>query len=914
MKRISLYVIIFGLFICFVAPVFGQQITAANPNVTPKQAVENVLLGGGVSAFNIKYNGSTALANNLQNPVKKFLYGGSVFPLSEGVLLTSTSASTVTGDPDLFSIANYGNPAGNKTPTNGVIIEFDFIPTGDTLSFSYVFTSSEYTSYTCSSFNDVFGFFISGPGISGPYSNNSKNIAIVPNSNNIPVGINTVNSGNAGFNSPSNCSQADPNWQANSIYFTTGYNSVYNMSSSPFSGYNGSTKELIAGVKVICGQVYHIKLAISNVTDTALDSGVFLKAGSFVSASTVDINVSNLTSTIMDTVLVEGCDQGQVCFSRAITDATDELVTHFQLSGTATQGLDYAQLSPGDSIVFAPGQTEICLPIIPYDDGIHEGLEQLIISAYSINACGDTLFSSGSVWFADKPQTPAPDAGPDIVVCNGEMGQLNGTVTSATNTIKWTYTGPGTIVFSPNNTSLNPQISMSTPGTYQLFLKETNDTCNLVGIDTMIVIYDEIYIQVSNDTIVCQNGTASLSASAQGYGNIDFHWNQTADLGPNQMVSPLTATGYTVYAESEKGCKSQTKTIQVDMYAPISAISSPSQTICPGDTVKIEAFPSGGIGAPYSYTWIDRNGNFVSNNNPIDVSPVETGNYSVTITDGCESSPFVSISEVIVGIIPEIKISVVDPAICQPAVFELYNETDATSLDETYWFISDGQSFMNNDNIDVKLVNAGYYDVTVKIVTHEGCTDSATVKNMLTVYPKPVADFTYYPNPVTNLDTKVHFQNGTKNGVSYEWFMDDASPNYSTDIDPEVQYPEYVVGDYYVQLIATSEHGCKDTIDGIVRIFPDVIIYAPNTFTPDGNEFNPVWNVYMDGVDINDITIEIYNRWGEQVWESHDLSIGWDGTYNHQLVKQGTYVWKIRAKNLVTDEIHEWVGHLNVLY
>src|SRR5690606_39091386 len=104
------------------------------------------------------------------------------------------------------------------------VLEFDFIPTGDTISFNYVFASSEYNSFTCTQYNDAFGFFLSGPGINGPFSNNAVNLAVVPNTT-IPITVNTVNSGSpTGGGSASTCAAADPNWQANSQYFVGNQN------------------------------------------------------------------------------------------------------------------------------------------------------------------------------------------------------------------------------------------------------------------------------------------------------------------------------------------------------------------------------------------------------------------------------------------------------------------------------------------------------------------------------------------------------------------------------------------------------------------------------------------------------------------------------------------------------------------
>jgi gliding motility-associated-like protein len=101
------------------------------------------------------------------------------------------------------------------------------------------------------------------------------------------------------------------------------------------------------------------------------------------------------------------------------------------------------------------------------------------------------------------------------------------------------------------------------------------------------------------------------------------------------------------------------------------------------------------------------------------------------------------------------------------------------------------------------------------------------------------------------------------------------------------------------------------TYDVIVN--PDINLYVPNTFTPDNDKFNDEWFIFINGIDIYDFELVVFNRWGEIVWESRNPNKGWNGTYNGQPVPEGTYVWQISAKQLFIDKRHAWRGHLNVL-
>ncbi|RYM36049.1 T9SS type B sorting domain-containing protein [Brumimicrobium glaciale] len=394
------------------AGTFAQQLNLVQPTMTPLQAVENVLLGAGINAFNITYNGSAALANQVQQGVKRFKNTDPNFPISGGVLMHTSGAPNIS-DPDLAMITP--NPI-----TNGSIIEFDFVPSGDTLSFNYIFSSTEYSGFTCSNYNDVFGFFISGPGINGPFSNNGINIATVPGSNNIPVGINSVNSGSpTGGGSASNCAAIDPNWQANSVFFTLTHNTIYTAAGQPMSSYNGSTVLLPANSNLSCSDTFHIKLAISNCFDTGLDSGVFLEANSF-SSNLIDISIQT-SADYSDTLLIEGCMEATVAFTRPSTNLNDTLVIDIQVGGTADTLTDYPVFAPGDSLIFLPGVDTIFVTISPIDDGVAEGPESIIISAYSITVCGDTVYSYGTIWIDDKPNTTTIASDTTILCANDSV-------------------------------------------------------------------------------------------------------------------------------------------------------------------------------------------------------------------------------------------------------------------------------------------------------------------------------------------------------------------------------------------------------------------------------------------------------------------------------------------------------------
>ena len=369
--------------------VFSQSVVVSNAQ-TPTQLINNVLLGMGVTASNITINGSPLNANNAQGNVVSFTNTNPAFPISSGLLLTTGNAIAAQGPNNSTNLSNnlpatasvasdpHLNILAAGTVTNGVVLEFDFIPTGDTLNFRYIFGSEEYPEFSPSTYNDAFGLFLWGPGITGPYAlagySNGANIATIPGG--IPVTINNV--GDA----------------SNTQYY------VFNDNGSTYGNaiqYDGTTVLLTAAASVQCNQTYHIKLAISNVSDQAYDSGVFLEANSF-SSNVVDVAVATVSG---DTTIIEGCNFADIVFTRPEGNMLDTLSIIYTIGGTATEGVDYANLM--DTIIFLPGVDTVIVNLTPLQDNIIEGYESVIISVNIINPCGDTIVSSGTIYVWDGP-------------------------------------------------------------------------------------------------------------------------------------------------------------------------------------------------------------------------------------------------------------------------------------------------------------------------------------------------------------------------------------------------------------------------------------------------------------------------------------------------------------------------------
>lgn len=170
---------------------------------------------------------------------------------------------------------------------------------------------------------------------------------------------------------------------------------------------------------------------------------------------------------------------------------------------------------------------------------------------------------------------------------------------------------------------------------------------------------------------------------------------------------------------------------------------------------------------------------------------------------------------------------------------------------------------------------------------------------------QPNADFTYLS---TNLieGLPISIQNLTTNAFVYDWFFSDGGTS-------SIMHPTHVfdsAGTYYVTLIAEDAKGCIDSITKPIFIEKEFYIYIPNTFIPDDDRFNEYFSGSFIGV--KTIEIFVFNRWGEQIYESKDLNFKWDGTYQGREVQQGTYSWLLKFKR-DAGNTEVLTGHINVL-
>lgn len=183
-----------------------------------------------------------------------------------------------------------------------------------------------------------------------------------------------------------------------------------------------------------------------------------------------------------------------------------------------------------------------------------------------------------------------------------------------------------------------------------------------------------------------------------------------------------------------------------------------------------------------------------------------------------------------------------------------------------------------------------------------------TLQNYICVVPRAEASFmtTDYVQSIS--DPTFQFINTSQNATSYVWEFGDG--NTSTLLNPAHTYGNDP-GSYTVTLYATNDGGCPDSTQITVKIEDELIFHIPNAFTPDGDEYNNTFTpVFYSGFDPFSYSLTIYDRWGEILFESHNTEIGWDGTYNSEHAKEGSYTWTIRFKDTGSDKKRVYYGHV----
>lgn len=766
----------------------------------------------------------------------------------------SGSFEDVTGDPDL------GIMSTNRI-LDAVGIEFDFVPLDSFVRFRYVFASEEYCEFVGSVYNDVFGFFVSGPGIQGTFSRNSQNVALIPGTN-ANVAINSVNH------------------RQNADYFIrnelkrdaeqcgiTPINSPYR----EIIEYDGFTKILTANLQLIPCETYHIRFVVSDVADRHYDSAVFLEAESFNIGGTVLLNATANAGT----TATEGCENSAFVFERGEKENIDKALTvqlKIAAESTAIEGIDFQALPR--TVTIPAGEMSVRLPVSVMNDGIAEPTEKLSIDLDIPCACYSGM---ATLTIADAPalQVQMPNA----YACRGASTILTPQITGGMPPYKYVWNNGGT---TPSFT-----VNAGTVGNYSVTV---SDQCgNSTSASNQVIAVEPPRAQLSGFAEICAGDTAALPVNLIGTPPWRITYSVNGVTQPTienirkaNFNLPGTLAGiYIIEKIEDSGCSgiaegtAQVNRIDIQVDAEMKMVS------CNGKADgSIKLTPRSGY-QPFKYEW-DKD---ISKS--AEAKQLRAGAYRVTVTDakGCKGVFAYTITE---------------PSALSPIIFDCKDLADpnfifsATGGTPPYHYSLDGNQFANASIF--KTFEPGK---SVPLIIQDAAGCKLEQNFMLPpIYEKMVElpmqlelsvgdfyDFQPKLNISEQLITNIIWTSGE--GLSC-----------NNCLQPRLE--ALYSGVYTIEI--TDIFGCVGEASVNITLNNDVDIFMPSAFSPNGDHLNDFFTVYVNENQVKKVNnLLIFDRWGNLVFAKNnflpnDERDGWDGLAGDQLLDVGVYIYVVRLQ------------------
>jgi gliding motility-associated-like protein len=424
---------------------------------------------------------------------------------------------------------------------------------------------------------------------------------------------------------------------------------------------------------------------------------------------------------------------------------------------------------------------------------------------------------------------------------------------------------------------------------------------------------------VANQSKQCVGNTISFgNQSASSSGVLNFLWdfgdpNVLSDtsnaINPTYTYQDTGIYVLTLIANPRKPCTDTAKKM-VYVYPPLSIDFKPPQRQCFKNNSF--QFKAEGVYLPEArFTW-----DFTSKAtpslsqamNPSRISFTESGLYLVKLLAkqfACRDS---AIDSVRVLQRPQAKIDNSPINLCDPATVTFSNGSISDLPLKYYWRFSNGKS-SNGFEPTQRFSPAGNYTATLTVISQSVCIDTNTTYfNYIYVKSAPVAGFTVTPDVTSIFDPEINVYNkASYDAVAWNYYFGDGQMSLMASDRHIYNEP----GNFVITQIVTNVNGCSDTARHDIVVYPEFRFWIPNTFTPDYDNLNDVFKPNVIGV-IN-YSFEIFNRWGEKIFETSSIDVGWNGTYKGVYCCQGIYAWRIRFKNIAKLQNEERIGHVLIL-
>ena len=493
-----------------------------------------------------------------------------------------------------------------------------------------------------------------------------------------------------------------------------------------------------------------------------------------------------------------------------------------------------------------------------------------------------------------------------ITVDNGCAGNCNGTI-SVFPTTGLTYSINGGSNWQ--NTSVFNQVCAAN---YTVMIQ---DNFGCTNSQTVSINASPLQLSNGQDTTICQNGSATLGITISG-GQIPYtyNWNPVNTNTPNIIVSPTATQIYSVSVTDALGCQSSISNFNVTVLPPISVSSLPDLHYCEGISTLLNTTVTGGTGN-YQYAWVDlASQQILGTNSTLTFTHSGTGTVLLIVKDDCSTTPDTVSFNYFEESQPLLNLTTSNSIGCPPfsTSLALSNVPSGATIN---WNIG-GQTFNSAPStLDFSTSTVGCQDVVATITTTSGCIFSNTFNQVFCVTPLPNALFQYSPIEPTTMNSSIDLIYASDYSYLPHWSISsNAHISDPTVYNPTINYAFTQADSIHVCLTVTDTIGCMADICTSIIVENEFLLYVPNSFTPDGDDFNQEF-IPVTNIDPSETyQFMIFNRWGNMIFESKDPTKGWDGSYLGKRAQDGTYTWKIvMTKNSKTDGNQLFVGHVNLL-
>lgn len=487
-----------------------------------------------------------------------------------------------------------------------------------------------------------------------------------------------------------------------------------------------------------------------------------------------------------------------------------------------------------------------------------------------INEC----FSNIDSIFINVNPLPQSFLSADTIVCLNHIATIY-----ANNTVDiiWIPDSDLTVI---NN--YQAQVNTQTAG---YFYAVGSDENNCENIDSVFVdFFPEPELIISNDTSICFTNSIQLSVTgADSYVWSPDNGTLSNPFSSTTIATPMSPTMYHVMATYAQGCVSEDSVFIDVIYMPSSNLPD-SLVVCSGVPTILNV-----TGAD-SYSWTPETYLDVTDESNVIITAFENINYTVTFSNICGS-----ITEDLYVFVIKPQIEAFSDTIVCPGEAAIIYATGGVSYG---W--SPASSIIDNPNSAI--VSVQPFDPTVYHVTGwdaSGCPGYDSV--FVDLYPEPWVNTN--PDVYAFLGDEIQLNASASSSGLFIW-----SPGEylsCVNCSSPVAIPNK---DFSYQVLFVDENGCIATDS--IHIYYDPILYVPNTFTPDGNEFNNLFRA--KGGNIAEFEMLIFDRWGELIYTITSLEDSWDGTYNGVKCQDGTYVWKAEFTDYMGKK-YQLTGHVNLI-